>query len=63
MSDDLVEFLRNELLELLQDSEVRSRIVDEAAEALPLPDFVERRVLGILYGAMIEAAKNAPLSE
>lgn len=59
MEQDLIDYISDELLELLQDEEVRSRVITLAADALPLPNFLEKRILGIVYGALLEGIKNA----
>jgi hypothetical protein len=59
MENDLLEYLTSEFIDLLTDEKVKSKIIEQGADALPLPNFIERRVLSIVYGALVEAVKSA----
>lgn len=58
LPDDLLKFIRGELVELLQDEQVRSRVIQWAADALPLPNFLEKRILSILLSSLVELIKK-----
>jgi hypothetical protein len=59
VTEDAVEYLESELVDLLSNEEVRDRIIQIAAGALPLPNFIEKRILHLAYGALLEAVKSA----
>jgi len=59
LDDGLIEYIQSEGVALLEDEQVRSRIISMAAAAMPLPNFIEKRILGLFYGAVVEAIKSA----
>jgi len=53
MDKELLQLLENGLLDILKEEEFKSTVVDEVAKELPLPDFLERRVLSLLYSVAL----------
>lgn len=56
MDKELLQLLENGLLDILKEEEFKSTVVDEVAKELPLPDFLERRVLSLLYSVALNFA-------
>lgn len=56
MDKELLQLLENGLLDILKEKEFKSTVVDEVAKELPLPDFLERRVLSLLYSVALNFA-------
>jgi hypothetical protein len=53
MDKELLQLLENGLLDILKEDQFKSTVVDEVAKELPLPDFLERRVLSLLYSVAL----------
>jgi len=53
MDKELLQLLENGLLDILKEEEFKGTVVDEVAKELPLPDFLERRVLSLLYSVAL----------
>lgn len=53
MDKELLQLLENGLLDILKEDKFKSTVVDEVAKELPLPDFLERRVLSLLYSVAL----------
>lgn len=56
MDKELLQLLENGLIDILQDEKFKSTVIDEVAKELPLPDFLERRILSLLYSVAINFA-------
>jgi hypothetical protein len=53
MDKELLQLLENGLLDILKEEKFKGTVVDEVAKELPLPDFIERRVLSLLYSVAL----------
>jgi len=53
MDKELLQLLEDGLLDILKDDEFKSTVIDAVAKELPLPDFIERRILSLIYSVAI----------
>jgi len=56
MDKELLQLLEDGLIDILQDEKFKSTVIDEVAKELPLPNFLERRILSLLYSVAINFA-------
>lgn len=56
MDKELLQLLEDGLIDILQDEKFKATVIDEVAKELPLPDFLERRILSLLYSVAINFA-------
>lgn len=58
MNDELSDIL-NELVEDLNDEDLRKEVADAAANALPLPNMIERRIITLIWAWAAKKLENA----
>jgi len=56
MDKELLQLLESGLLDILKDEEFKSTVIDAAASELPLPNFIERRLLSLVYNVLLNFA-------
>lgn len=57
-AEQVRQWIQDQLVKILDDDDVKQRVIDMAAEVLPLPNFIERRILGIIYSALFRAIQS-----
>jgi hypothetical protein len=53
MDKELLQLLESGLLDILKDEEFKETVIGAVAKELPLPDFIERRILALIYSVAI----------